>query len=172
MLVKFIEFDVRAECAYVGKTVWTYSLTITFDIVTVGWTFCLIDVWKNADTRLIHAHQILSAWRPIMYQTVLSILGCYGRSAGCSTTKNTWKLSTHFDRSAITANIRRHLPALIFDPFDWYDCFGIHYVDSIDLMRLPIAVFALQWATLCISDGTQFELIRTNWMKKKRDSSI
>lgn len=48
------------SCFY-GKIQLTYSLTITFDIVAVGWTFSLIDVWEKANTGLIYTNQIFSA---------------------------------------------------------------------------------------------------------------
>lgn len=157
------------------KSILTYSLTITLDIVTVGWAFCLIDVWKNTNTCLIHAHQILSAWRAIMYQTVFSVVSCYSRPTGCPksemyTANQKTKSSTQFKRPSqhcmrdfivvyfpqsdcakkTTEHRPIHSPALIFDSFDWYDCFGIHYIDSIHLLRLPITVFTLQWTTFHI----------------------
>lgn len=98
----------------------TYSLTITLDIVTVGWAFCLIDVWKNTDTCLIHAHQILSAWCSITYQTIFGVVSSYGRSTCRSVQVHAQneKLSTQFGNKRKISTPKPFSPALIFDSFD------------------------------------------------------
>lgn len=67
------------------RTTNTYSLTVAFDIVLIGWTFGLIDVRKNADACLIYANQIRTARCSVVNKTIFGVIAWWSRAARCST---------------------------------------------------------------------------------------
>lgn len=49
----------------------TYAISRAFDTFMIRRTFWCIDVWKNADTRLIDTNEICTTWCPIENETML-----------------------------------------------------------------------------------------------------
>lgn len=80
---------------------------------------------------------------------MLSVFGWWCRSACRSNNKIIKSVDWFTDWSKIMSLY--DLLALVFDSFDWYDCFGAHLIRTRRTWWMTVTIFALQCATFHIS---------------------